>query len=191
MHVTVQDVVKFWFDSANQAHWFARHDAFDEQIHTDFGVALHAARAGELEHWVETPTGWLALLILLDQFGRNCYRNDARAFVADAHAQKLACAGIARGHDMALEPHQRVFTYLPLEHSEDLQLQQRSVGLFTALCEQAGPSDRALFENYLGYARRHHEVIARFGRFPHRNALLGRANTPEENEYLAQPGAGF
>lgn len=191
MHVTAQDVLKFWFDPVNQAYWFARNDAFDEQVHANFGVALHAARAGELEHWADTPTGWLALLILLDQFSRNCYRNDPRAFAADAHAQRLALAGMARGHDAALELHQRVFAYLPLEHSEDLLLQQRVVGLFAALCDQAEPSERALFDDYLGYAQRHHDVIARFGRFPHRNAVLGRTNTPEENEYLAMPGAGF
>ncbi|MFC5743097.1 DUF924 family protein [Dyella tabacisoli] len=182
---TAQDVLKFWFDPASQAHWFARDDAFDEQIRTSFGAALEAAHAGALDDWARTPQGWLALLILLDQFSRNCHRNDPRAFAADSHAQALAMAGIERGDDVALEPHQRMFAYLPLEHAEDMHLQRRSVALFTALSEQAG------FENLLDYAQRHYDVIARFGRFPHRNAVLGRIHTPAESEYLAQPGAGF
>ncbi len=135
--------------------------------------------------------GWLALLLVLDQFPRNLYRNDPRAWAADAVAQRVALSGLARGDDRQLPAVQRVFAYLPLEHAEDSALQQRSVALFESLLAEAEPERRPEFENYLDYARRHREVIARFGRFPHRNAALGRPDTPEEKRYLARPGAGF
>jgi uncharacterized protein (DUF924 family) len=128
---------------------------------------------------------------VLDQFPRNLYRNDPRAWAADASAQRVALSGLARGDDRQLPAVQRVFAYLPLEHAEDKALQQRSVELFEALCAEVPTEQRKPFEEFLDYARRHREVIVRFGRFPHRNVALGRPSTPEETLYLAQPGAGF
>lgn len=191
MPATAQDVLDFWFAEANAAHWFAADDAFDARIRERFGSAVQAAADGRLDDWARTPSGWLALLILLDQFPRNLYRNDPRAWAADAGAQRVALSGLARGDDRQLPAVQRVFAYLPLEHAEDPALQRRSVALFEALLAEAVAEQRQPFEDYLDYARRHREVIARFGRFPHRNAALGRPSTPEELHYLAQPGAGF
>ena len=191
MLATPADVLDFWFDSTAQARWFARDDAFDAQIRDHFGATLAAATRGALDHWTGTPEGWLALLIVLDQFSRNIHRDDARAWDADDMAQAIAMAGIARGDDQRLAPEQRLFTYLPLEHAEDRALQQHCVGLFEQLVAQVPPSERERFEGFLDYAHRHHDVIERFGRFPHRNAALGRRDTPAEQAYLASPGTGF
>lgn len=191
MPTTAQDVLDFWFAEANATRWFAVDDAFDAQIRERFGAAAKAAAEGRLDDWARTPPGWLALLILLDQFPRNLYRNDPRAWAADASAQRVALSGLARGDDRQLPAVQRVFAYLPLEHAENPALQQRSVALFEAVAAEAEPAQRALFEDYLDYARRHQQLIARFGRFPHRNTALGRSSTPDELHYLAQPGAGF
>lgn len=191
MPTTAQDALDFWFAAANAAHWFAADDAFDAQIRERFGAAVQAAAEGRLDDWARTPAGWLALLIVLDQFPRNLYRHDPRAWATDAGAQRMALSGLARGDDRQLPAVQRVFAYLPLEHAEDIALQRRSVALFEALRAEVPTEQRRLFEEYLDYARRHLEVIARFGRFPHRNAALGRPSTPEELHYLAQPGAGF
>ncbi|WP_426690304.1 DUF924 family protein [Rhodanobacter ginsengiterrae] len=191
MQTTARDVLDFWFAEANAAHWFAASAAFDAQIRQHFDTAVHAAADGRLDGWTTTPDGWLALLILLDQFPRNLYRHDPRAWAADVDAQRIALSGLARGDDRQLPAIQRVFAYLPLEHAENPALQRRSVELFEALRLDAPAGQGAQFDNFLDYARRHREVIERFGRFPHRNAVLGRADTPEETLYLAQPGAGF
>jgi uncharacterized protein (DUF924 family) len=191
MPATAQDVLDFWFAEVGTARWFAADAAFDAQIRARFGEAVEAAANGRLDDWATTPRGWLAWLILLDQFPRNLYRDDPRAWAADASAQRVALSGLARRDDRQLPAVQRVFAYLPLEHAEDSALQQRSVELFEALCAEVPTEQRKQFEEYLDYARRHREVIARFGRFPHRNATLGRPSTPQETLYLAQPGAGF
>ncbi len=191
MPVAAQDVLDFWFAEANTTHWFAADAGFDAQIRERFGKAAEAAAAGRLDDWAATPPGWLALLILLDQCPRNLHRDEPRAWAADAAAQRVALSGIARGDDRQLPAVQRVFAYLPLEHAENRALQQRSVALFEALLADAAPEQRKQFEDYLDYARRHREVIARFGRFPHRNAILGRPSTPEEMLYLTRPGTGF
>ncbi|HEY9513156.1 MAG TPA: DUF924 family protein [Rhodanobacter sp.] len=188
-----REVLAFWFADGHTPHWFARSTGFDAQIRTRFAAAVDAASAGQLDDWVHTPEGWLALLIMLDQFRRNLYRDDARAWACDGQALTLALAGIERGDDQRLPPLQRVFAYMPLEHAENLVLQHRCVALFAALCTVAGldPEQRILLESFLDYARRHQRVIERFGRFPHRNALLGRSGTSAELAYLALPGAGF
>jgi uncharacterized protein (DUF924 family) len=191
MSITPQDVLDFWFDPASEALWYVRDAAFDARIHECFGGALDAAARGDLDGWVISPEGWLALLIVLDQFSRNIHRDDARAWAVDDKAQALALAGIERGDDRRLPPLQRLFAYMPLEHAEDLSLQRRCVGLFEQLVSQVPTSERERFEDFLDYARRHHDVIKRFGRFPHRNADLGRASTPAERDYLARPGSGF
>jgi len=135
---------------------------------------------GELERWRSTPLAALALVVVLDQFSRNMFRGTPRAFVGDPAALAAAAGLIERGFDRVLSAQERTFTYMPFEHAEDIAAQRRSLALFEAL----DPND-------MEYARRHHEIIARFGRFPHRNAVLGRESTPEEIEFLKQPGSLF
>ncbi len=186
-----QEVLEFWFDPAYSPYWFAADADFDMRIRRRFANAVEAATQGALDQWAASSESWLALVILLDQFPRNLYRGDARSWVADVKAQRVALSGIAAGFDQSLPPLQRVFAYLPLEHAEDMHLQQRSVGLFEALHSEAPPEQRERYAIFLDYARRHREVIKHFGRFPHRNAVLGRTDTPDEVSYLTQPGAGF
>lgn len=189
--VGARNILDFWFDSAHAAYWFAADDPFDQQIRRRFGAEAKAAALGQRDDWADKAENWLALLILLDQFPRNPYRDDARAWKSDVKAQRVVLSGLDDGFDQFLPPLQRVFAYLPLEHAEDMGLQHRSVALFEALHAQVGTDERERFGEFLDYARRHREVIARFGRFPHRHAVLGRTNTPDEAHYLAQPGTGF
>jgi uncharacterized protein (DUF924 family) len=180
------DVLQFWFAdglTTDRKVWFEKDAAFDTAC-ADFNDARDLAKAGSLDAWAETPKGGLALLILLDQFSRNLHRSTAEAFAADAKARSIARAMLARGFDQALTPVERMFVYLPFEHSEDVADQDLSVRLFAALDAVAGGDMH-------DHAVRHRDVIRRFGRFPHRNAALGRANTAEEDAYLAEPDAGF
>ena len=174
-----------------QGQWFRKDEAFDAELRRRFDGTIAAARAGRLDGWAAQAEGRLALLIVLDQFTRNAFRGQPESFAGDAQALALALEGIARGHDQAVPPMARIFCYLPLEHAEDTAMQTRSVALFEALRAAPGAEPKAFFDQTLDYARRHQDVIARFGRFPHRNAILGRASTAEELAYLAQPGAGF
>ena len=179
-------ILDFWFaddPSAQRAVWFQKSDAFDAGCRA-FLDRHEAAKRGELDRWADTAEGALALLILLDQLSRNLHRGSPETFAADAKARAIATAAIDRGFDRALTPVQRMFVYLPFEHSEDLADQARSVALFETIRSDLG--DRTV-----DYAARHRDVIARFGRFPHRNAVLGRVNTQAEADYLAQPGSGF
>lgn len=182
-------------DSALQlkAQWFTKSPAFDEQLRERFGVAVQAALGGALSHWAEQgPWHSLALTLLLDQFTRNIYRGTPRSFAGDPQALALALQVQSDGTDLELPEVARTFLYLPLEHAEDLDMQQRSVDAFTALVQQApDAASHELLVGMLDYAYKHQEVIERFGRFPHRNAILGRTSSPEEAEYLAQPGSGF
>ncbi|WP_265947657.1 DUF924 family protein [Dechloromonas sp. A34] len=187
------DILAFWFGRPGEPgygqprnEWFRKDAAFDEAIRSRFLPDVEAALAGRLTEWADTPPGLLARLILLDQFPRNLFRGEARMFAGDAEARSLAERALAQGWDKQLSAVEKVFVYLPLEHSEALADQERSVALFAALAAEQPGND-----GFLDYARRHQEVIARFGRFPHRNAALGRPSTPEETIYLAQPGSGF
>jgi len=185
------EVLAFWFGApplAAHAEWFRKDPAFDEAIRARFGARVDDAIDGGLPapdpaDGAETV---LARLILLDQFPRNLFRGQARAFAGDPQARALAIDLVDRGGERALHPLQRWFVYLPLEHAEDLTLQDRSVALFTALAAEAPGFDSAL-----DYAERHRDVIRRFGRFPHRNVALGRESTAEELVYLATPDSGF
>jgi uncharacterized protein (DUF924 family) len=180
--IAQDDVLDFWFAGDPAAHrkeWFEKTAEFDAAC-TRFGDALYDAKAGAFDHWTETPRGALALIILLDQFSRNLHRNSSEAFAADHTARQVARTAVARGFDQELSAVERIFIYLPFEHSEDLADQDASVRLFTSLGEQM-----------TRYAEDHRDVIRRFGRFPHRNAALRRASTPDELAYLAQPDAGF
>jgi uncharacterized protein (DUF924 family) len=186
------DVLDFWFGDASgiDPRWFRRSDAFDREIAARFGAAVQAALAGGLERWAETTDGALALILLLDQFTRNMHRGTPLAFAGDAQALALSRRLVATGEHLQLSPLRRWFAYMPLEHAEDLALQAQCVRLFEALAAEPGPHREAL-AGALDYARRHHDVIARFGRFPHRNATLGRVSSVAEAAFLRQPGSSF
>ena len=199
----IASVLTFWLGAhpptntsalAQQKIWFTKSDAVDDDIRQRFGPLIAQARAGQLDAWAQTPLGRLALVLVLDQFSRNAFRGLSASFAADAQALALAEEGLANGHADALPLVARAFMALPLEHAEDLARQERTVALltdWTAQAASAAPGVQTLLAGMLDYAHQHHDVIARFGRFPHRNAILGRASTPPEQEYLAQPGAGF
>ena len=181
-------VLDFWFGPpppANRPEWFRKDAAFDERIRAQFGATVDRALQGSLG-WDDSPLDRLAELIVLDQFPRNLFRDQARAFAGDLRARRIALALADSGDHLKLHPLQRWFAYLPLEHAEDLALQDRCVALCKALAEED-----AAHAGALDYAERHRDVIRRFGRFPHRNRALGRSSTPEELDYLAQPGSGF
>jgi len=173
------DVLGFW-RQAGPAKWFKKAAAFDEAIRLKFEPTHHAAARGEYDAWADTPEGALALVILLDQFPRNLYRGSGHAFATDGKARALARAAVERGFDREVEPGLRNFFYLPFEHSEDLADQDYCV----ALCAESGVADD------MKWATLHRDIIARFGRFPHRNAPLGRATTAEEQEFLDEGGFG-
>ncbi len=187
-----REVLAFWFGEPGSAGhgearpaWFRKDPAFDAAIRERF-LALHARAAlGECDRWRDEPGPLLALIVVLDQFSRNLYRDDPRAFSQDAQA--LACAQLMldRRWDEERLPVERQFAYLPFEHAEDLAMQDRSVALFTAL--EAFPETKGLAE----WAERHRAIVRRFGRFPHRNAALGRSSTPAEAAFLKEPGSGF
>jgi uncharacterized protein (DUF924 family) len=184
------EVLDYWFgvspDLSQRRHlWFDKDPEVDAEIRSRFEGLHEAACHGRHDDWLASPEAALALVVVLDQFPRNMYRDTALAFAADAKALACARAALARGHDRRLLPVQRLFLYLPFEHSEDLAEQRRSVQLFAALDEEAGMADA------FDYALRHYCVIQRFGRFPHRNASLGRASTTEEGAFLEQPGSRF
>ena len=188
-----QDVLDFWFGAPGSAEfgqlraaWFRKDPAFDQLIAQRFGPTVDAALAGQLRDWDAAAPSALARIIVLDQFTRNIFRDTPKAFAGDALALAAARAMLDSGADAALPPVQRSFVYLPLEHAEDLALQQRCVAGFTALAAQ-----HAALQTMLDYALRHQRVIQRFGRFPHRNAVLGRPSTAEEFAFLAEPGSSF
>jgi uncharacterized protein (DUF924 family) len=190
MNAEAREVLRFWFGEAqplaSRAEWFRKSDAFDLEVAQRFGPLIEQALRGELLDWRDDAETALARIIVLDQFTRNTFRHTPRAFAGDALALAATRAMLAAGQDEALHPLQRLFVYLPLEHAEDLAAQDESVRLFTRL-DAASPDANGL----LDYAQRHRDVIARFGRFPHRNAILGRASTPEELAFLSQPGSSF
>ncbi|MHB1691042.1 MAG: DUF924 family protein [Thiomonas sp.] len=183
------DVQATW--TARRALWFGKDAAVDADIRARFGALQLQAAAGALASWANSPRGALALLLLLDQCPRNLFRATPRAFATDPQALRQALAMVDAGDDARLWPIERVFVYLPLEHAEELAVQEQSVALFAALRDAAPQVNRARFEDFLDFAQRHHAIIARFGRFPHRNAILGRASSPEELVFLQQPGSGF
>lgn len=181
-------VIAFWFGDPprpSRVEWFRKDAAFDERIRTRFGELHARAARRELEAWRAQARSMLALVVVLDQFSRNLFRNDARAFAQDAHALECAQQAIARGDDATLLPVQRQFLYLPFEHSESLEDQERGLGLMRGL--EAFEATRGCAE----WAVRHRDIVKRFGRFPHRNAALGRESTAEEVEFLKTPGSGF
>jgi uncharacterized protein (DUF924 family) len=189
---TLQDeILDFWFGppsspgyGQSRPEWFRKNPSFDAEIRERFGAAMETALAGGFADWT-APRAALARVLLLDQFTRNSFRDSARAFAGDPLALATAEASIARGDDRALIPVERWFMYLPFEHSEDLAKQERGVALCTRLRNETGLGDP------LVWVEKHAAVIRRFGRFPHRNAVLGRESTPEEIDFLARPGSRF
>lgn len=197
------EVLDFWFGAPGSAEhgrtralWFGKSDALDAEIRSRFGAAIEDALGGALDSWVDDtpasvtpapadrPRATLALILLLDQFTRNAFRDTPRAFAGDARALSLAQRLVERGDDRRLSLHERWFAYLPFEHAESLPMQDRSVALFTQLAHEG-------LHEPLDWAIKHRDVIVRFGRYPHRNAILGRASTAEEQAFLAQPGSRF
>jgi uncharacterized protein (DUF924 family) len=190
---TAGTVLEFWFGPPDdpghrlpREHWFRKDPAFDQQVRERFGSMIDAALAGQLRHWSVEPEGALAQVIVLDQFTRNAFRGTARAFAGDPLALAAARAMVETGQDRLLTGVQRQFVYLPFEHAEDLAAQQQALQLFTRLAEEE-PARADLVR----WAQAHHDVVARFGRFPHRNAVLARPSTPEEKAFLKTPGSSF
>ena len=177
MPVTPHDITGFW-RAAGPAKWFKKDPKFDAAIQLKFEPVHHMAALGRHDAWVSSAEGVLALLILLDQFPRNLYRGTGHAFATDGKARAIARQAVASGQDLEIEPLLRPFVYLPFEHAEDMADQLESLRLCTALADA----------ETLKYAQLHHDIIARFGRFPHRNAALGRVSTPEEQAFLDEGG---
>jgi uncharacterized protein (DUF924 family) len=185
-------ILEFWFGKPDEADygksrkvWFTKNPEFDDEVRSRFLNVHNQAAAGELNDWNATPQGCLALIILLDQFPRNMFRGQPQAFATDPQALAYARHAVTQGFDKELPKLQRWFVYLPFEHSENLADQRQCV----ELCEQLG--DEPEMREAIDYAYRHLRVIERFGRFPHRNQILGRETTPEEAEFLKQPGSSF
>ncbi|MGB5633562.1 MAG: DUF924 family protein [Waterburya sp.] len=175
------EVLNFWFDERVKPQWFKKSEEFDREIKERFESMYRYAKTGELDRWRNVPHSTLALIIILDQFPRNMYRQTPQAFATDAKAIKLTKYAIANNYQQSMTTEQQVFLYMPLMHSEHKTDQELCVKLFTKLGK----------EDNLKFARKHQEIIDRFGRFPHRNQILGRESTPEEREFLIQPGSSF
>lgn len=171
---TPDDVLHFWFSDEARPHWFAKNDTFDAEIRRKFAVLYEHVRDGAHADWKDSPRGLLALIITLDQFPRNMFRGSPQAFASDDLALTLAELGIAKGFNVRLSPQERMFMYMPLQHAEKIDVQEQAVARFAELD----------MPESLDYALQHRDIIARFGRFPHRNAVLGRTNSPEETEFL-------
>ena len=179
--------MRFWFGDGDVERQRRR----DAEIRSRFGALIERAAAGELAHWADSPRRRLSLIVLLDQFPRNAFRGTARAFAYDAQALELALTGMQVGADAALDPVERLFFYMPLQHAESHDIQEESVVAFRRLLAEAPEPLRWGFEEALKAAETHRQIIARFGRFPHRNAVLGRPSTPEEEAYLAGEAERF
>lgn len=200
MTETVQSILHYWFgDQADDARaaaqqagiWWGKSDRVDSEISVRFEDLVKQAASGQLDAWKQTPQGRLALILLLDQFPRNMYRSTPQAFAFDAQARALTLEGLKAGDDQMLRPIERVFFYLPLEHSEDLALQHRCVELYERLAASLPDVTRKSFDGFTDFARKHRDIIERFGRFPHRNDILGRESSGEETAFLATPGSSF
>ena len=173
----------FWFGTETEEH--------DAQIRARFGGLLERAAAGELDAWADSPRRRLSLIVLLDQFPRNMFRGTARAFEYDPQALTLALTGMQSGADGALACAERLFFYMPLQHAENRDVQDEGVAAFRRLLAEVPPELHATFADTLSFAEKHCSIIERFGRFPHRNAVLGRTSTTEEEQWLKEGGASF
>ena len=196
----IESILSFWFKehelSAPQIDrrmdiWFGEDPVFDTEIKELFADDVEAACAGKLDHWAAEPHGRLALILLIDQFRRNIFRNTAAAFSKDKLALKLCVEGAMEKKDKGLTPIQRVFFYMPLQHAESKKVQAKSVDLYARLAATVSATYRETFLTVAQFAELHRDIVDQFGRFPHRNALLGRENTPEEQAYLAGDNVDF
>jgi uncharacterized protein (DUF924 family) len=196
----MEAILDFWFGEnpddgvvakEKSALWWSKNPEIDGEIRQRFESSMIRAAAGELSDWQWTAEGRLALILLTDQFPRNIYRDSPGAFAHDSKALAWALEGIGQGMDIKLRPIERVFFYLPLEHSEALEHQEQAVMQFRKLVDAVGADRKDIFAEYLDFAVRHRDIIARFGRFPHRNKILGRQSTPAELAFLAEPGSSF
>jgi uncharacterized protein (DUF924 family) len=197
---TAATIREFWFGNnladpdlarSRAGLWWQKDAQIDRHIADRFESWVIKAANRELDRWLATPTGCLALILLTDQFPRNIYRNTSQAFAHDPLARSWCTQGIQTGADLQLHPIERLFFYLPLEHSESLADQDRSVALLQSLAIAVEPSVRSTFEDFTTFAIRHRDIIARFDRFPHRNAILGRESSPAEIAFLAEPNSSF
>ena len=177
--ITYNEILTFWFNEEHKKHWFSTSDAFDQKIKKQFSNALQHAANREFDHWKNEPKSALALVLILDQFSRNLFRNQADTYAHDAYALEVASYAIDQGLDEQLSSEEKSFLYMPFMHSESLDDQDRSVELF----------DKANLETNLRYAIHHRDIVRKFGRFPHRNKMLGRTNSKEEEAYLNSPEA--
>ena len=196
----IERILSFWFKehelTAPQIDgrmdiWFGEDPVFDSEIERKFALDVEQASSGDLDYWADQPRGRLALIILLDQFRRNIYRGTADAFAKDKAALKLCVEGAMQKKDKGLTPIQRVFFYMPLQHAESRKVQAKSVEIFQRLAKAVSPTYRETFETVAQFAELHHDIVQQFGRFPHRNKVLNRKNTPEEEEYLAGDSPTF
>jgi uncharacterized protein (DUF924 family) len=199
-HERIEAVLRFWFKehelSAPQIDgrmdvWFGEDSVFDEQIVREFSADVERACSGELDDWADHPRGRLALIILIDQFRRNIYRNQPEAFAHDNLALKLCVEGAMEKKDRGLSPIERVFFYMPLQHAESRKVQQKSREIFSKLADAVSPTFRETFETVAQFAELHADIVDQYGRFPHRNGILNRPNTPEEEEYLSGDAPTF
>ncbi len=195
-----EEIYEFWFGDLDDSGawgdeqeklWFRGAGEADEIIRARFLEDIERAAAGAYDDWTDSPTSAVALIILLDQFPRNVYRHTAEAFAQDEKARSITLVLIDEGLDEEMLPIERLFVYMPLEHAENLVLQERCVELMRGLVQDAPPSQREAFEAFVDYAERHHAIIEEFGRFPHRNETLGRHATPAEVAYLRDGGETF
>ena len=201
----IQSILQFWFEGVDDltpidkgkrpfSKWFKGSKALDQEIRSRFEDDLNNARAGKYKEWEQSPRGTLALILFYDQFTRNMYRDTPRMYMADAPARELTLQLTSGQRERTLNLIERVFVYMPLMHAEDIQAQRLSVGYFAELVEESrgkNPGNTHYYRYSLDYANRHRAIIDRFGRFPHRNKILGRTSTPEEIEFLKKPGSGF
>ena len=196
----IEQVIEFWFGSdindpalakKQSPLWWKKSPQTDSQIRETFAAGLQGLVSGDYNHWLESPRGRLAAIIVADQFSRNMYRDSPRAFSQDALALNWCLEGIAAGHDLQLPLICRVFFYMPLEHAESLEMQDLSLEKFTELAKLAPEGDRETFNGFVDFARRHRDVIVSFGRYPHRNSILNRQSSDAEQAYLDKPGSGF
>jgi uncharacterized protein (DUF924 family) len=197
---TPETIRDFWFGTSlddsivaeqQSKLWWSKDPQADQELCQRFGEYVAKATAGELAAWLATATGRLALILLTDQLTRSIYRDTPKAFEYDGLARSWCLEGLQEGVDELLRPIERVFFYLPLEHSESLPDQDRSVALYRQLADDVDTKLRPLFDGYVEYAVRHREIIERFGRFPHRNQILGRVSSAEETAFLEEPGSSF
>jgi uncharacterized protein (DUF924 family) len=194
---TPDDVLEFWLGKpgdpplAKEKTWWKKDEAFDQQIRDRFQATLERAVAGELASWRETPKGRLALVILFDQFSRNMFRGTPRAFAQDSLAQDVAAQALDAGDDDTLPPVAASFLYMPFMHAENVAGQDRCVAGYEKMLASCPADVKAMAEHSLKYAHLHRDIVVRFGRFPHRNAILERPSTPEEAHFLTQPNSSF